>query len=52
MELNVINPKAKFILHVIEVQPTLTEEICIADAIDLQLELIREEILVGKPQGL
>jgi len=34
-----------------EAQPTLIEEICIAQATDPRLERIRKEILVGKALG-
>jgi len=51
LELNVVTPSAKSTLHVMEAQPTLIEEICVAQATDPQLERIKEEILVGKALG-
>jgi len=38
-------------LYAMEAQPTLIEEIHIAQAIDPRLERIKEEILVGKAPG-
>jgi len=52
LDLNVITPRSKPILCTLEVQPTLTEEIRVAQTIDPQLERIREEILVRKEPGL
>ena len=46
MEVNLITPRT--ILYVLEAQPTLIEEICVAHATNPQLERIREKILVGK----
>ena len=46
-----ITPMSKPILCTLEVQPTLIEEIRVAQTTDPQLERIREEILVGKPPG-
>ena len=51
LELNVVTPRTKSTLHTIEAQPTLIQEIHIAQAIDPQLERIKEEILVGKALG-
>ena len=51
MELNVVTPRTKSILHAMEAQPTLIEEIRVAHAMDPQQERIREEILVRKVPG-
>jgi len=51
LELNVITRRSKSILCALEVQPTLIEEIRVAQTTDLQLQQIREEILVGKALG-
>jgi len=51
LELNVITSRAKPILCALEAQPTLIEEIRVAQATDTQLERVREEILVGKALG-
>ena len=51
MELNVITPGTKSMLYAMEAQPTLIEEISVAQAMDPQLEWIREEILEGKAPG-
>jgi len=48
MELNVITLRTQYMLYVIEARPALTEDIRIAQAMDPQLEQIREEILEGK----
>jgi len=48
LELNVITPGSKPILYTLEVQPTLIEEIRVAQTTDPQPERNREEILVGK----
>ena len=47
-EINMVAPRAKPMLCTLEAQPTLIEEIQVAQAMDPQLERIREEILVGK----
>jgi len=47
----VITPRSKAILCTLEAQPTLIEEIRVAQATNPQLERIREEILVGKALG-
>jgi len=52
LELNVVTPITKSTLHAMEVQLTLIEEIRIAQAMDPQLERIREEILVEKHRDL
>jgi len=51
LELNVVTLRTKSILHAVEVQLILLEEIRIAHATDPQLERIKEEILVGKAPG-
>jgi len=51
LELNEITPRAKSTLHAMDVQPTLIEEICLAQVMDPQVERIREEILMGKAPG-
>jgi len=51
MEFNVITLGTQSMLYVIEAQPTLIEEIRVAQATDPQLEQIWEEILVGKAPG-
>ena len=51
LELNMVTPRAKPLLCTFEAQPTLIEEIQVAQATDPQLERIREEILVGKAPG-
>jgi len=51
LELNVATPRAKPMLCTLEVQPTLIEEIRVAQDMNPQLEQIREEILVGKAPG-
>jgi len=51
LELNVFTLISKPILCILEVQPTLIEEIRVAQTTDPQLERIREEILVGKAPG-
>jgi len=51
LELNVITPGTKSMLYAMETQPTLREKIQIAQAMDPQLEQIKEEILVGKVLG-
>jgi len=38
-------------LYTMEVQPTLIKEIRVAHNTDLQLERIRDEVLVGKAPG-
>ena len=52
MELNVITPRVKPMLCAIETQPTLMEEIRVEQAMNPQLEWIREEVLSGKAQNL
>jgi len=52
LKLNVITPRAKYILHAMEAQSTLIEEIRAAQATDPQLERIRKEILMGRALGL
>ena len=51
LELNVITRRAKPMLCTLEAQPTLIEEIRAAQAVEPQLECIREEIFVGKAPG-
>jgi len=51
LELNVITPRSKLIPCTLEVQPTLIEEIRVAQTTDPQLKRIREEILVGEAPG-
>ena len=51
LELNVITPRAKPVFCTLEAHLTLIEEICVDRAMDLQLERIREETLVGKAPG-
>jgi len=48
MEINVITPRTKSMLCAIEAQPTLMKEIRVAQAMDPQLERIREEVLSGR----
>ena len=43
-----VTPRAKPMLCTLEAQPTLIEEIRVAQATDPQLAQIREEIMVGK----
>jgi len=47
----VVTSRAKLILRTLEAQPTLIDEIRVAQATDPQLERIREEILEGKAPG-
>ena len=51
LELNVATQRAKPMLCTLEAQPTLIEEIRVAQATDPQLEQIKEEILEGKAPG-
>ena len=51
MELNIITPTVKPMLCAIEAQPILMEEIHVAQARDLQLERIKEEVPFRKAPG-
>ena len=51
LEFNVITPKAKPMLCALKAQPTLIEEIQVAQAMEPQAERIREEILVVNAPG-
>ena len=51
MKLNVITSRVKSMLCVMEAQPTLMEEIHASQAMDPQLERIREEVLFEKAPG-
>jgi len=51
IEINVVRRENKSVLCTLEVQPTLVEEIRVAQTADPQLERIREEVLTGKAPG-
>ena len=51
LELNIITPKVKPMLCALKAQPTLIEEIQVAQAMEPQAERIREEILVVNAPG-
>ena len=48
LEINVVTRRDKHILLTMEVQPTLMEEIQIAQDVDPLLDIIKAEVLVGK----
>jgi len=52
IELNIVTPMAKSILHTIEAQPILIDEIHIAQTTNPQLERIREKYWWGKHRAL